>query len=238
MDAQNDQQQIDAAYQYLKDHKHELIERFSDPKIYKPDSEPVTLFMAGSPGAGKTESSKGLVERFMGNPPVRIDADDIRCIFPNYTGSNSHIFQRACTLGVNLLFNNVMHNDSNAILYGTFAYERAMENIDRSLNHNREVIIYYLIQDPKVAWNFTQIREAKEGRRVSKEVFINAFLRARENVSQAKVHFGDKIILNLIIKDFTKNFEQAYPNVDRLDKYLPKVYTKEELEKLLYDEKI
>ena len=233
MDAQNDQQQIDAASQYLKDHKRELIVGFADPKIYKPDSEPVTLFMAGSPGAGKTESSKGLVERFMGNPPVRIDADDIRSIFPNYTGSNSHIFQRACTLGVNLFFNHVMHNNINAILDGTFAYERAMENIERSLNHNREVIIYYLFQDPKVAWNFTQIREAKEGRRVSKEVFINAFLRARENVSHAKAHFGDKIIL----KDFTKNFEQAYPNVDRLDKYLPTVYTKEELEKLLHDEK-
>lgn len=233
METQNDQQQIDAAYQYLKEHKHELIERFADPKIYKPDSEPVTLFMAGSPGAGKTESSKRLIELFTGNPPARIDADDIRSIFPNYTGFNSHIFQRACTLGVNLLFNHVMHNNINAILDGTFAYERAMENIERSLNHKREVIIYYLFQDPKVAWDFTQIREAKEGRRVSKEVFINAFLRARENVSQAKAHYGDKIMLNLIIKDFTKNFEQAYPNVGRLDKYLPTVYTKEKLEKLL-----
>lgn len=64
--------------------------------------------------------------------------------------------------------------------------------------------------------NTTQIREAKEGRRVSKEVFINSFLRARVNVSQAKAHFGDEIILNLIIKDFTKNFEQVYPNVEAL----------------------
>lgn len=229
----DEEQLIEEAYQYIKEHKLELIERFADPKVYKPDSEPVTLFMAGSPGAGKTESSKGLVERFMGNPPVRIDADDIRSIFPNYTGSNSHIFQRACTLGVNLLFNHVVHNNINAILDGTFAYERAMENIERSLNHNREVIIYYLFQDPKVAWNFTQIREAKEGRRVSKEVFINAFLRARENVSQAKTRFGNTIILNLIIKDFTKNFEQAHPNIDHLEKYLEAVYTKEELEKLL-----
>jgi len=57
-------------------------------------------------------------------------------------------------------------------------------------------------------------------------------------VASAKAHFGDKIILNLIIKDFTKNFEKPYPNADVIDKYLPKVYTKEELEKLLYDEKI
>lgn len=235
----NDEQQlIEAAYQYIKEHKQELIERFANPKIYKPDSRPVSLFMAGSPGAGKTEASKRLIEQFGGKLPVRIDADDIRAIFPNYTGANSHIFQRACTLGINLLFNYVLHNNMSVILDGTFAYERAMENIERSLNHNRRVIIYYLFQDPAVAWRFTKIREEKEGRRVSKEVFINSFIRVRENVASAKAHFGDKIILNLIIKDFTKNFEEPYPNADVIDKYLPKVYAKEELDKLLYDEKI
>ena len=234
---EDDQQLIEEAYQYIKEHKHELIERLADPKIYKPDNQPVSLFMAGSPGAGKTEVSKRLIEIFTGSLPVRIDADDIRTMFPNYTGTNSHIFQRACTLGINILFNHVLHNNINTILDGTFAYERAMENIERSLNHNRRVVIYYLFQDPLVAWRFTQIREAKEGRRVSKEVFINSFLRARKNVDQAKAHFGDKIELNLFIKDFSKDFEKLYDNVERLDKYLPTAYTKEALEKLLYDEK-
>jgi hypothetical protein len=64
-----------------------------------------------------------------------------------------------------------MHNNINAILDGTFAYERAMENIERSLKHGRRVVIYYLFQDPVAAWKFTQIREAKEGRRVPMEVF-------------------------------------------------------------------
>lgn len=94
------------------------------------------------------------------------------------------------------------------------------------------MVIYYIFQDPIIAWTFTQIREQKEGRRVPKEAFIRAFFRARENVSEAKAHFGNKIELNLIIKDFTKNFEQVYPNVDVIDIYLPKMYTKEELEKL------
>jgi predicted ABC-type ATPase len=229
----SDQELIEEACQYIKEHKNDLITRFADPKIFRPDNQPVSLFMSGSPGAGKTEASKRLIEQFGGNLPVRIDADDIREIFPNYTGNNSHIFQRACTLGINLLFNHVMHNNINALLDGTFAYERAMENIERSVKHNRRIIIYYLFQDPQVAWNFTQIREKKEGRMVPKEVFINSFFRARENVSKAKAHFGNQIILNLIIKDFTKNFEQAYPNVNAIDEYVPKVYTKEELERLL-----
>ncbi|MEK7606945.1 MAG: zeta toxin family protein [Patescibacteria group bacterium] len=230
---ENDQQLIDAAYQYIRDHEHELIERFADPKVYKPSSQPVTLFMAGSPGAGKTEVSKRLIEVFTGNLPVRIDADDIRIMFPNYTGMNSHIFQRACTKGVHILFDHALHKNMNAILDGTFAYEGAMDNLERSLNYNRRVIIYYLFQDPAVAWKFTQIREAKEGRRVSKEVFINSFLRARENVDKAKAHFGDKIELNLFIKDFSKDFEKLYDNIERLDKYLPIIYTQEALEQSL-----
>jgi len=234
---EDDQRLIEAAETYIKEHKHELIERFADPKIYLPVGKPVSLFMAGSPGAGKTESSKRLIEATSGPPPVRIDADDIRTIFPNYNGTNSHIFQRACTIGVNKLFDYVLHNNINAILDGTFAYGKAMENIERSLKHNRIVIIYYLFQDPAVAWHFTQVREAKEGRRVSKEVFISSFLKARENVVQAKTQFGDKVELKLVIKDFIKDFEKLYEHVERLDNYLPKVYTKEELEKLLYDEK-
>ncbi|MDR3642461.1 MAG: zeta toxin family protein [Candidatus Doudnabacteria bacterium] len=230
---EDDQQLSDSAYQYIKEHKFELVERFANPKIYKPEAQPVSLFMAGSPGAGKTEVSKRLIEVFDGSQPVRIDADDIRAIFPDYNGNNSHIFQRACTLGVNVLFDYVLHNNINAILDGTFAYERAMENIERSLKHNRRVVIYYLFQDPVVAWTFTKIREEKEGRHVSKEVFIHSFVRARENVSQAKAHFGSKIELNLVIKDFSKSFEKLYDNVESLDVYLPKVYTKEALEKLL-----
>jgi UDP-N-acetylglucosamine kinase len=221
------------AEKYIKEHKCELIERFADPKVYHFNPNPISLFMAGSPGAGKTEVSKRLIELFTGNLPVRIDADDIRTIFPNYNGANSHIFQRACTVGVNKLFDHVLHNNINAILDGTFAYERATENIERSLKHKRRVIIYYLFQDPVVAWTFTKAREEKEGRRVSKEVFIYSFIRARENVSAAKEHFGDKVELNLIIKDFTKNIEQLFDNTDSIDKYLSKVYTKEELESIL-----
>jgi predicted ABC-type ATPase len=230
---ESDEKSIEEANKYIKERKKELIARFADPKIYCPVDHPVSLFMAGSPGAGKTEVSKRLAEQFADNAPVRIDADDIRTMFPDYTGTNSHIFQLACTTGVNKLFDYVLDHNLNVILDGTFAYERAMENIERSLKRNRRVIIYYLFQDPIVAWKFTKIREETEGRRVSKEVFIRAFFRARENVNEAKAHFGEKIELNMIIKDFINNFEKVFPNIRSIDKYLPKVYTGNELEKIL-----
>lgn len=234
LDISDDEQKlIEEAERYIKEHKRELIARFADPKIYISDEHPISLFMAGSPGAGKTEVSKQLIERFGGKLPVRIDADEIRGMFTNYTGENSHIFQSACTIGVNKLFDYVLEKNINAILDGTFAYERAMENIDRSLKHKRRVIIYYLFQDPSIAWKFTKIREEQEGRKVSKEVFISSFIRARENVNLAKVHFGTNIELNMIIKNFTTKFEKVLPDIDGIDRYLPKVYTVDELENLI-----
>ncbi|MDD3487160.1 MAG: zeta toxin family protein [Candidatus Moranbacteria bacterium] len=231
--SENEQEFIEKAEAYIKNHKNELIKRFANLEKYCPVENPVSLFMAGSPGAGKTEISKRLIEQFANDSPVRIDADDIREMFPNYTGANSHIFQRACTTGVHKLFDYVLDHKLNVILDGTFAYEKAMKNIERSLKHDRRIIIYYLFQDPAVAWKFTKIREETEGRRVSKDVFIRSFLRARENIQEAKSHFGEKIELNIIIKDFTKNIEKVYPDVERIDKYLPKVYTEKELEKIL-----
>lgn len=229
----NEENLINEAERYIKAHKHELTERFANPRTYLPDEHPLSLFMAGSPGAGKTEISKRLIEQFTDKLPVRIDADDIRTMFPNYTGANAHVFQRACTIGVNKLFDYVLKKNINVILDGTFAYERAMENVNRSLKHGRRVIIYYLFQDPMVAWSFTKAREAQEGRKVSKEIFISSFIRARENVNKVKTHFGAGIELNMIVKDFTANLEKVFPNIEGIDNYLPKVYTKEELEKLL-----
>lgn len=229
----DEQTLMDEAERYIKDHKQELIKLFADPDVYRSDEHPLSLFMAGSPGAGKTEVSKRLIDQFEGNPPVRIDADEIRPLFPNYTGGNSHIFQSACTIGVHKLFDYVIDHNFNVILDGTFAYGRAMDNIERSLKHGRRVIVWYLYQDPIVAWKFAKIREIEEGRRVPKDVFISAFVRAQENANLAKVQFGQAIELNMIIKDFEKDTEEILLKIDSIDKYLPRVYSKEELENIL-----
>src|SRR3989338_7167825 len=89
-----------------KEFRRLLIQKFAEPKVYKADAHPVTILMAGSPGAGKTEFSKGIIEIFEGLFPtkiVRIDADDIRILLPQYTGSNSYVVHGAASLGVEKL---------------------------------------------------------------------------------------------------------------------------------------
>jgi hypothetical protein len=135
-----------SAFEFIKVNKQELIKKFADPLKYQPVNSPVSLFMAGSPGAGKTEISKSLIGKFI-DIPIRIDADEIRQMCPLYTGSNAHIFQKAANKGVNILFDHAIHKKLNLILDGTFAYAYAEENIKRSINKGRFGREYEMCKD-------------------------------------------------------------------------------------------
>ncbi len=163
-----EKKQSESAVDFVKKNSGVLIDKFAHKNLYTSDSRPVSLFMAGSPGAGKTEFSKRLIEKFH-SKPVRIDADEIREVMPGYNGSNSYIFQTAASKGVNILYDHVLRKNFNVIMDGTFAYGNVNENIQRSLDRGREVEIYYIYQDPKIAWEYTKKREKIEHRFVSRE---------------------------------------------------------------------
>lgn len=220
------------AFEWIKSHEKMLIKKFADLNVYPSDKLPTTIFMAGSPGAGKTEVSRRLAERFS-QKPVIIDADEIRKVIPGYEGKNAYLYQRAATRGVNILYNFSCKKDLNIIMDGTFAYSDALENINHSLKHKRNVEIYFLYQDPLLSWEFTKKREKKEFRNVPKDVFIKAYFKSLENANYAKQEFGLKIKLNLVIKDFVKGFNSLELNKGNLESYIKKVYTEEELKNLL-----
>ena len=222
----------DEAVRWVKLHHKDLIDKFADAAEYSADARPTTLFMAGSPGAGKTEISKRFISGFK-QKPIRIDADEIRTMCPGYTGKNAHVFQKAATKGVHILYDYALAKNLNVILDGTFAYQNAIGNIQRSLEHERKVEIFFVYQDPFQAWDFTKKREAIEHRRVSKQAFIDSFFKSQMNVNHAKITFGSKIELNLIIKDFEKDLEQLELNVENVDTYIKKAYSREHLEQHL-----
>ncbi|TSA58004.1 Zeta toxin, partial [bacterium] len=128
------------AINYIKVNKKKLVEEFTSLSTFLADEVPVSVFMAGSPGAGKTEFSKSLIQKFENEDKkrvVRIDADEIRERLPGYTGENSYIFQGACSLFVNKLHDSVLHNKQNFILDGTFSnYDISCRNIKISVNKN------------------------------------------------------------------------------------------------------
>ncbi len=221
----------DEALEFIKHNKKLVLDTFCPPSLCHAVTNPVSLFMAGSPGAGKTEVSKGLVRRFR-DTPVRIDADEIRSLCPSYLGGNAHLFQKAANKGVNFLYDYALDKEINCIMDSTFIYAGASENIERSLKHGRKIEIWFIYQDPIRAWEFTKAREVREARRISKEVFINAFFESRANVRIVKDMFGKNIELNILIKNYAANEGEVRLNVpanelDRLadDRYSVDVLT-------------
>ncbi|MDO9399708.1 MAG: zeta toxin family protein [bacterium] len=220
------------AKQFIKQNKKLLFEKFANKNIYQSSKCPISIFMAGSPGAGKTEYSKRFIERFTGDI-VRIDADDIREIIPQYNGYNSDIVQGGASIGVDILYNYALKQKYSLLLDGTFAkFNIVYRNIKRSLDKGREVIIYYIYQEPLIAWEFTKKREKLEGRTVPKKIFIESFLNARENAVKIKSIFKDKINVYLIIKNYSNNIKESYFDV-YIDSYIKAQYSKKDLEKML-----
>ncbi len=163
----SDEQLQREAMDFIRTHKHRLIETFASEKFYERDERPVSIFMAGSPGAGKTEFSKYLLENTIAEmnikKVIRIDPDEIRNMLPGYKGGNAYLFQKAIDRGVHILHNYALDTSKNFILDSTFSEpKRAYENVERSLKRNRTVQIFYLYLDPFIAWDITQKREAIE----------------------------------------------------------------------------
>lgn len=210
-----------------------LYNIFASEDRYRSFDNPVSFFMAGSPGAGKTEFSKNFV-KYMENekdfPIVRIDADEIRELCPEYSGNNAHLFQDAATLGVNKLYDYVNKKKYNVLIDCTFScLEYAKDNIDRAIRKKRNIDIFYIYQDPKAAWEFTLKREKIQKRKITLDVFIEDFFSAKENVNEIKKIYKEKININLIEKDYNQNIIKFEINVENIDNYIKFEYNRESL---------
>src|ERR1700722_4643809 len=128
----NEEERItEEAKEYARKNKKEIARRRTDVKIYIPDTIAVSVFMAGSPGAGKTESSEQLIKKFTedGRFILRIDSDYIRKEFKHYTGKNSHLFQAATSIIADKMHDCALQNRQSFIFDGTLSnLERAREN--------------------------------------------------------------------------------------------------------------
>jgi predicted ABC-type ATPase len=227
-----------AAIKFVKKNKKLITSRFADLIKFPPSQNPFTVFMAGSPGAGKTEFSISLIKQLSKKDPntkvVRIDADEIRDIIPQYDKTNSNLIQSAAAIGVEKLFDHIQDHAQNVVVDGTFAnFEVALKDIKRSLGKNRKVGIIYLYQDPAIAWDFTKKREKLEGRIVPKEMFIKAFINSKENVIKIKKEFGNNVRLSLVIKNFENRVEKTLFNIDNVDSYLKTKYNPQTIRKVL-----
>lgn len=226
------------AKKYVHEHAKELVFKFANLEEFKPDENPITIFMAGSPGAGKTEFSTSfkpaLFDYQTESKAVMIDPDKIKLEIPQYTGKNTDSVQLAATIIADKIYDQVLKKKQCVIVDTTFArLDKASKNVERAMKHDRSVGIIYIYQDPVIAWKFTKIREIEEGRPIPKDMFIRSLFAAQENVNLVKEKYGQAIKVFLVEKDFVINKAKITVNVDKIGNYVINKYTSEDLEKIL-----
>jgi predicted ABC-type ATPase len=225
---------------YAKRNKMRIARELTNPTKFHPEGEPISVFMAGSPGAGKTEFSKSLIniiEEARHCNVVRIDTDEVRAQLPGYVGGNAYLFQGAASLIVEKVHDLVLKQKQTFIFDGTFAkYEKAVQNIERSLGVGRRVFVFYLYQAPEIAWRFTKAREATEGRNIPREAFIEQFIGARNAVEGVRNKFGEGVVVFLVRKNFEKNTVDRVIEVaqgNSFDDFLDEHYNENQLKQLI-----
>ena len=232
-----EQQRIaDDAWIWAKKNRTAIARRWTDPTVFVPEEHPVSVFMAGSPGAGKTEASKELIARYEidGLRVLRIDPGELRAEFPGYTGGNSWLFQKAVTPLIERIHDLALEQQQSFLLDGTLSsYDVARRNIDRSLKRHRTVQLLYVYQEPEQAWRFVQAREAAEGRRIEPESFRDQYFAARETVNRLKADLGRAISIDLLLKNNDGSQRLYQAGVDRIDNHIPEKYARADVRRIL-----
>lgn len=228
------------AYEWVKNNPGVLIDAIAG-KYSDSQEGRVSVFMAGAPGAGKTEFSRCLIRDVFGLNTkliVRIDPDEIRLKIPTYIPGKAELFNSATNKGVEIIVDHCFDKKYNKsfLLDGTLSNrEIAKKNIDRALKRQRKVLIYYVYKDPIVAWDFTQKREKVEGRNIPKESFINQYFGSIETINAIKKEYADKIQIDLVqlsspnpntplITDYKFSM-----NISSVDGYVKTRYSKDQL---------
>lgn len=220
------------AIKFAKANRNAIARRIADITIFPGEEHPVSVFMSGSPGAGKTEASIELIKEL--GAVLRIDPDELRKEFPIYNGANSWLLQRAVTPIVERIHDLALKQSQSFLLDGTLSnYDVAERNIGRSLDKDRLVQILYVYQEPQFAWKFVQARESAEGRNIPPEQFVNQYFAARDVAQKLKVKFGQGIKIDVLLKNIDGSHRTYQANVERIDSYVPEKFTRDQVLKLV-----
>lgn len=231
---EEDKQLERAAIDFAKTHRTRIANELTDTDIYLPEPHPVSVFMAGSPGTGKTETSKAFLEELQAEHIIRLDPDDLRAYFDQYDGSNSFLFQSAVSLIVERTLDKAFTRRQSFLLDGTLSnYQVAHKNVKRSLDKKRDVLILFVYQSPKLAWQFVQSREQLEGRRIRQDTFIEQFLESQKVIRKLKQDFGSQIKVDLLLKDNDGRTRMYHANIQAVENHVKEKYSRETLCRLI-----
>lgn len=216
---------------WVRANKKQIAREFIRKTEFSRSDKPVAIITAGLPGAGKTEFTQELLKQ-IDTHPLRIDMDEIATLIAGYRPQIADKFRAGASAIMNRIYDEVLKHKIDFVLDGTFAGTAAISNVQRALEHGYIIKIYYIYQEPLVAWQFTQARELVEHRSINKMGFIDTYLRLHDNLAKLK-QFSQAITVSLIIKQKDNKVGALYENVPDILQAIPRTLTTIELEQLL-----
>ncbi len=179
-----------------------------------------SIFLAGAPGAWKTEFLETVLNDLRENFIV-IDIDMYRKSFKWYNGENSSEYQKTSVRVADKVLKFCFKNELNFIFDGTFRnYNKVKQNFKQCEKYERKCLVALVFQDPRVSFYYTFLRKLKKKRNVPIDVFVDGFYGSIESVFLVKKHFKNVDIIiankkyNFANKDkFTYNVDYAVSNI-------------------------
>jgi predicted ABC-type ATPase len=208
---------------WVKSHTKTLVDEIIDNA--KPSDTPIAIIMAGVPGAGKTEFLSHITPEI--SDIVVIDLDSIVAKMPDYKPQDYYKYRKPANVVVSGVLTKVLKNKINFALDGTFSHEKGAENIKRALKHDYEVNLFFVDQDPMLAWEITKARRLLTGRPIEHAGFVRACHMVVPNVQNAIKTFAShpNFFVGVIKKDDLNKYEYI-DDRGRVEKYLETVYNK------------
>ena len=219
--------------EWARQHKRDFANNFIKQANVQPADTPVAIFMAGLPGAGKTEFTQSFL-KVNQNSAIRIDMDEIATHIESYRPEQADRYREAATMLLNKIFDLNLKRKLNFIMDGTLGHNKAISNIERTLKAGYQIKIFYLCQDPRSAWQYTQARELIEHRAISKEGFIRTYYSLIDNLRTIleKIKHPN-LAVDLVIKKPDNGIKKIISSIGTadIDKHIEINYNREKLER-------
>lgn len=216
---------------WANQYKKRIAREFIRQAGFLPSDTPTGIYTAGLPGAGKTEFTVELLKG-VSNNLVRIDMDEIAQYIEGYKPEIAYKFRGGASIILSKIYDEVIKAKIDFVFDGTFSHGRAIENVERALHHGYTVKIYYIHQDPILAWGFTKDRELVEHRAIDREGFIDTYLKLEQNIRNLSKEYKN-VTISLIVKDAQNKEGRRMEDVKDLFTELPEFLTREQLEDVI-----
>lgn len=160
------------AKKWVKDKSNQKMVMDKFLKDYPPTHAKIALFMAGIPGAGKTEFAENTIRE--ATPAfLPIEHDKLVEYIDTYRPENYYNYRKAGSTLVTKLFDVALEHEYAFIFDGTLSHDNSINNINKAIRAGYVVYVLYIVKDARLAWELTRARELNTRRGIEKAGFID-----------------------------------------------------------------